>query len=232
MQTTEHTDTTLVDAFRPELPKVKAPASLSRRTVRLIMVVEGGNDIRFLKRVSRVLHEADPAIPDLKELEQSGTLLFLPTAGSNLRFWTDRLAGLGIPELHLYDRESVPEFYDRQAAAAIVNLRPGCRAFVTSKRTLENYLDPRAIYDARGLEVEFGEQDDVPKLVACQILERSRGPSWSSLPSRARRRLIASVKAWLNVEAVSRMSVERLAARDPAGDIRSWMNVITEMTRG
>ena len=71
MQTTEHTETTLVDPFLPQLQlqNVEFPASISRRTVRLIMVVEGGNDIRFLKRVSRVLHEADPAIPDLKAEE-------------------------------------------------------------------------------------------------------------------------------------------------------------------
>ena len=232
MQTTEHADTKLVAPLLPQLPKVESPASLPRRTVRLIMVVEGGGDIRALKRFSRVLHQADPGIPDLKELEQAGTLLFLPTAGSNLCFWTDRLAGLGISELHVYDRETPPVFYERQAAAALVNLRPGCRAFVTSKRALENYLDPQAIYEARGVDVEFGDQDDVPKLVACQILQRSGGAGWSNLPLRARRRLIASVKGWLNTEAASLMTVERLAARDPAGEIRSWMAAITAMTCG
>ncbi|MBI3860966.1 MAG: ATP-dependent endonuclease [Planctomycetia bacterium] len=218
------------DRSHPGHEVVGCPRSLLRRTVRLIVVVEGGNDIRFLKRISLILNAADPELPDLKALEHAGQLLFLPMGGSNVRYWTERLAGLGVPELHLYDHESVPEYYERQALAALVNLRPACRAFVSSKRSLENYLDRQAIREARGIDVEFGDHDDVAQIVAARFLESRGGPELPRLPSRARRRLIGSVKGWLNTEAVDRMTAQRLASRDPTGEVRMWMKAILKAT--
>ncbi len=43
-----------------------------------------------------------------------------------------------------------PETEIRREVAQVVNLRPGCHAFLTGKRSLENYLHSAAIYEARG----------------------------------------------------------------------------------
>lgn len=94
------------------------------------------------------------------------------------------------------------------------------------KRALENYLDPESLREARGVEVDFGDDDDVPQLVASQLLKQSGGPLRSELPSRGRRRLKNHVKRWINTAAVSRMTAQRLADRDPDCDIRLWLTTI------
>jgi hypothetical protein len=78
-------------------------------TVRLLVVVEGINDIDFLRRVSRILHRNDAALPDLADMESTGTVIFIPFGGSHIDVWSERLAPLQIPEFHLYDHELPPE---------------------------------------------------------------------------------------------------------------------------
>jgi hypothetical protein len=85
---------------------------------------------------------------------------------------------------------------------------------------------PEALREARGIDVAFGDDDDVPQLVAQRLLEQSGGPAWSQLPSRGRRRLKDRAKKWLNTEAVARMTADRLAKRDADGDIRLWLTAI------
>jgi hypothetical protein len=195
-------------------------------TVRLILVVEGGFDIQFLKRISHVLHADDSRLPELRTLEQSGIIAFLPSGGSNLCHWTHRLSGFGIPEFHVYDRELPPLTAERQHAADLVNRRHDCHAVLTGKRAMENYLDPQTLHEARGIDVKFGDEDDVAELVAQRMLEQSGGPAWAELPSRGRRRLKNRAKKWLNTEAVARMTADRLAQRDPDADIRLWLTTI------
>ncbi|MBI3864905.1 MAG: ATP-dependent endonuclease [Planctomycetia bacterium] len=203
--------------------------SARRHGVRLIVVVEGGFDIQFLKRISRILHDHDPQVPDLRALEDSGEILFLPIAGSNFLYWTHRLAGLGVPEFFILDREVSPLTEERERAAELVNQRPGCRAVMTSKRAMENYLDSQSLKEVRGIDVPFGDQDDVPRLAASALLQQAGGPDWSRLDSRSRRRLRNLAKRWLNTDAAERMTVERLAARDPVGEVWSWLMMIGEM---
>jgi hypothetical protein len=49
------------------------------------------------------------------------------------------------------------------------------------------------------------------------------------LSRRARRRLRDKAKKWLNRDAVERMTPERLAERDPAGEVISWLRMIAEL---
>jgi hypothetical protein len=110
--------------------------------VRILLVVEGMNDIAFLRRISLVLHDADGSLPNLAEMEQRGELIFVPFGGGHVRAWSDRLAPLARPEFHLYDHELPPETDLRREAAATVNRRSRCKAVVTNKRCLENFLHP------------------------------------------------------------------------------------------
>lgn len=60
---------------------------------------------------------------------------------------------------------------------------------VTTKRAMENYLHPRAILEARGVEVEFSDQDDVADVVARTCYEqRPHSTPWEVLPLRSRKR--------------------------------------------
>jgi hypothetical protein len=195
--------------------------------------VEGTHDIEFLRRMSALLHAAEPRLPELAALERQGKLMFVPFGGGDSLSWTVRLAGLQRREFHVYDRDVPPATEARQRAAELVNWRPGCCAVVTNKRSLENYLDPRAVFEASGLEVAFSDDDHVADLVARAQYARLDPPQpWDELPARNRKRRRDKVKKWFNTKAVERMTPERLCQRDPDGEIRSWLERIGQLARG
>ncbi len=196
----------------------------------IFLVVEGINDIQFLRRISAILHIDDPNLPNLAEMELRGELIFVPFGGGDVSLWTHRLAGLGRAEFHLYDREMPPETESRQRIADAVNRRPRCRAVLTKKRNLENYLAPSAISEAGAVDITFADCDDVAELVARQMHMRLDGqPPWNDIPARTCRRRCHRVKKWLNTRAVERMTSGRLAERDPAGEVRCWLATIARM---
>jgi hypothetical protein len=198
----------------------------------VLVVLEGGNDIEFLRRASAILKADDDALPDLSHLERRGRIVFVPFGGDP-RNWVFRFAGLGSTEFHLYDRELPPATEIRRESARIINLRPGCRAAITSKRSIENYLHWDAILEVRGIEVQFSDDDDVADLVAERcFLRHHPGERWNELSARTRRRLRNRAKSWLNTLAVDRMSVARFAERDPVGELRGWLRMIAELAEG
>ena len=200
---------------------------------KLFVVVEGINDVQFLRRISPILHIDDPGLPNLAEMELRGELIFVPFGGGDVSLWTDRLAGLGRAEFHLYDREMPPETESRQRIADAVNRRPRCRAVLTKKRNLESYLAPSAIREAGAVDITFSDHDDVAELVARQMHGRLAGqPLWENLPARTRKRRRDRVKKWLNTRAVERMTPRRLAERDPEAEIRSWLATVARLAGG
>lgn len=195
--------------------------------VRILLVVEGTNDIEFLRRTSALLHADDPSLPHLADMEQQGMLIFVPFGGGHVRAWMHRLAPLGKPEFHLYDHELPPETDHRLEAAEAINRRPHCRAVLTSKRSLENYLHPEAIRTAGEIEVDFDDFDPAAEMVAKQRHQRSLVETpWELLTRRARGRLTHRAKRWLNTKAADHMTVDLLRERDPDGDIISWLKTI------
>ena len=205
-------------------------ASRPGSQAKLLVVVEGSHDVVFLRTLSRILHAADPAIPDLEPLEQAGELVLLPFGGGEVLAWAERLAAIGLPEVHIYDRESPPETELRRQAAALVNRRRHCRAYLTSKRSLENYIHPSCIREISGLELVYGDDDDVADLVARACHKRlNKSPAWNALPARARKRFCERAKKWLNRLAVQRMTPDLLAEQDACGEIREWLAAIAEL---
>jgi len=197
----------------------------------VIVVVEGKNDICFLKHVSRLLHGTNAALPNLAAWEEAGRLLFVPCGGA-LDNWADRLGPLGLPEFHLYDRdrELPPETQRRREAVTRINGRPDCYAALTSKRSLENYLHPAAISAAGGLRIEFGDFDPVGELVARRRYESLGGATaWQLLSRRARKRMTNRAKGWLNTEAVGRMTFDELSHQDPDAEIAGWLAAIANL---
>jgi hypothetical protein len=196
----------------------------------LIIVVEGRNDVEFLRRISTILHVADDDVPNLRSLEHRGKLLFVPAGGGELQTWACRLAPLKKAEFHLYDLEASPASELHLAAVQLVNSRRHCRAALTSKRSLENYLHPEAIFEVSGIQIEVNDHADVAELVARQrFLSQHPKINWIAIAARCRARLRNSAKRWLNRAAVDRMTVDRLATRDPTDEIRGWLATIAEM---
>jgi len=215
----------------------RRPASTSNPNTgspptRLFVLVEGVNDAHFLRRISAMLHAHQPDLPDLAASERSGDILFVPTGGGDLLPWTYRLASIGLAEFFLLDRETPPVTQARQQLAQIVNLRPRCRAFITAKRSLENYLHSAAIREAIGVTITFGDDDPVAELVTRQVYQQSNSPTqWEDLSMRQRRRRRDRIKKLLNTAAAERMTIERLAERDPPGEVITWLKAIAELCR-
>lgn len=211
----------------------RPPPSAVSMGPKVIVVVEGAHDITFLKRISAMLHGHDPQLPDLAAMESRGELILLPFGGGDLWLWATRLARLGCAEFHLYDRESSPETELRQQVADVVNLRPRCRAVLTGKRSMENYLHPTAIREVSGLALSFTDDDSVADLAAAERYTQQGGqPPWEELEPRVRKRRRNRAKKWLHTKAADRMTPRLLAESDPEGEVISWLQAIACLADG
>ena len=192
----------------------------------VLVVVEGINDVEFLRRISAMLHEHNSNVPDLAAREASGGLVFLPIGGG-VTAWSDRLAPISCPEFHIYDREMPPETVLRQQVIGRIKSRPGCHGVLTRMRSLENYLHPDAVLAAGGPKVDFGKDDSVPEVVAkTAFCARYPQVPWDTLKRRSQKRLSNRAKKWLNTRAVACMTRQLLRASDQQGDIVSWLAII------
>ncbi len=197
--------------------------------VRVLVVVEGAHDIEFLTRISTLLHSAHPTLPDLAAMERDRELIFLPIGG-HPRAWLRRLAPLQLSEFHLYDGEMPPEREQREEFISQINQRIRCRAVLTRKRSLENYLHPQAIQAVADITLEFGDHDCVASEVAQRVFDsRHADYSWKQLTRRIRVRLRNRAKHWLNTSAVEQMTLPLLQERDPDGEIISWLETIGQL---
>lgn len=191
----------------------------------LLLVLEGANDIDFLLRLTARLHLEASDLPNLPALVHHGRVIPLPLGGGDAATWPLRFARLGYPEFHLYDREQDAEIAIRLQAIEKVNRRPDCCGFVTRKRSLENYLHPAAIAAAGEAEVGFGDEESVAEVVA-----RARRPEdWTALSWRRRRQLVQQTKRRLNTVAVEQMNLQRLAERDPEGEVLDWLRTLQRL---
>ncbi len=194
----------------------------------VLVVVEGPFDIEFLKRISTMLADGIEGLADLADMERRRELVFFPVGGAPWP-WIDRLAAFGLPEFHLYDREAPPATEWRARAADAVNLRSRCQAVLTTKRSLENYLHPHAIAQACGIDVQFGDHEQVADLIAERMHDEQSPKPWGQLPRRTQARRRNRVKRWLHTKAVDCMTVDRLAQRDPQGEVISWIKSIARL---
>jgi hypothetical protein len=214
---------------RPRLPQPCESTPVRESwELQAVVVVEGVHDIEFLKWISRLLGARDPSLSDLCQLESAGRIAFVVNNGGSTSF-PNGLNSNGPREFHLLDREAGPTAVQREARLRALQARPNCRAFLTTKRAIENYLHPDAIREARDLEVSFGDFEDVGEIVARTGFEQTNAADWEALSRRARRRLRDKAKRWLNREAVDRMTSQRLAERDPDGEVLGWLRTIAQL---
>lgn len=200
------------------------------KSTRILLVVEGANDTSFLLALADRLAENSAECAAFLQAIAIGHVIPMPVGGGDPTQWPSRFASLNLTEFHLYDREADAETNLRLAAMEALNQRPGCQGFVTTRRSLENYLHPAAIAAAGGGEISFGEQDSVPKLLARSWFEKPPGArSWTELPFRRQKRRIAKAKRWLNTRAVRCMTSALLSEADPQGEVLGWFRCLTSL---
>ncbi len=203
-----------------------------RDSIQKLIYVEGYHDINALFGYSKILFDNDET---LINLEESDSVAFVIAGGSALKFYIDYkyLSGLGKSEFHLYDND-VEEY--RQYVKKINDEgNPRKIAFNTTKRELENYLTKEAIEEAfadNGLVIEipnFGDEDDVPMLVAKTIHESNSTSSWIELEESQQKRKESRIKKILNTQAVHKMTIERLENNNCKEEIESWLKTLNEL---
>lgn len=200
---------------------------LPDKRVKLLLFVEGANDVAFLKRISKILNAKNDKFPNL---ENDPRIAFVPSGGSNLQDWVTAyyLQGLGLPEVHIYDRDDVSSPKYKSAIDKVNGRENGDFAAHTSKREMENYIHPEAIKTVMGISVSFGDDEDVPMLVAEQIHNASGSEiSWSSLDAKKKREKESAAKKRLNREVLDVMTLKHLEQMDTKGEIEDWMTKIS-----
>ena len=189
----------------------------------VLVCAEGPHDLRFLKRINRTLREENDAVMDVFG---DPRVAFVVLGGSTLMEWVNQryLKNLGLPEVHIYDRD-LPDGngkYEHQAAADEVNGRnDGSVAFLTEKREMENYLHLDAINDVlepmlgSPLEFDLTDDCDVENEIKKLLGERK------TIPRR-------KIKRWLNEDVAERMTPARLRERGGYDEIRKWFDEIAK----
>ena len=196
------------------LPDITPPLA-PYRNIRLIVCVEGVNDILFLQTLTTALHKTQPEIRPILSCQD---VMVLPMGGSSLQEWVNHnyLRKLGIPEYHIYDSDCVNA---HQRECDIVNQRTdGSSARMTSRREMENYIHPDAIRKVYDADFEINDETDVPNIISDYL--RVRG-----LPGCTQ----GVVKKKLNGEATRYMTLELLKEWDQRNEVLSWICDIMQL---
>ncbi|MGH8529786.1 MAG: ATP-binding protein [Nevskiales bacterium] len=238
-QNADKTRETLVGGGTTNRLFAKTLGVLPDNSIKLFIGVEGRHDIFFLKSIAKILKAAGGDVLDLEQMELDGELIFFPLGGSSLALWTSRLEPLSRPEFHLYDRDHQPPTAAKyQAQADEVNQRDRCKAVITAKKEMENYLQYAAINEAYakhgidlGLTVNFADFDDVPVAVAKRVHAASGSlHAWAALSQDKREGKVSRAKAQLNNVAASLMTKHRLDEIDSNGDVVGWFAEMKMLT--
>lgn len=187
---------------------------LPDKRVKVLLYVEGPNDVSFLEHISKLTGHID--------LTNDPRVAFVVTGGGNLKHWVNSqyLRGLKLPEIHFYDRDNDHQYAQHVAA---VNARGAPHwGTLTGKREAENYLHPEAVLAATQVVIAIDDDGDIPLLYAQTVhAQAPNARPWEEIDAEKVKKKCSTAKKRLCVEAASQMTLAMLQARDPARDIES-----------
>jgi predicted ATP-dependent endonuclease of OLD family len=176
--------------------------------VRVMICVEGINDFRFLRNISHTLHQSDNSLPDLSN---DPKFAIVPMNGGNLRDFVNLhiFKYLMKPEFHIYDQDDGGT-YRREANTVNARTDRSC-AVQTTKRTIENYINPAAFARKAGFEIEITNDNNPVELCNGRLGTKNE------------------TKMFLNGEVAEEMTAEEIDERDGSGEIRGWLSQLAEL---
>lgn len=194
---------------------------------RLLICVEGPNDVVFFRTISSLVNQTRNDLPDLSTNDR---VAIFPLGGGTLKDWVthDYLSGLGLPQYHIYDLDDAanPPYQPQRDA---VRAKGGQNwAELTVKRETENYLHPNCIQAIYGFAVAFGDMDDVPEIVASTQHNANSPNPWNTLDDEKKKKKISNAKRRLNKDVTAVMTWVDLQASDANGDIIRWLENIRD----
>lgn len=182
---------------------------LPDNNVKVLICVEGKNDVRFLKHISHTLNYADKSIVDLGS---DPRFVFIPMNGNNLRDIVNLhiFKNFGKPEFHLYDRDDTGTYVDK--IKEVNSRKDGSIALQTQKRYMESYVHADVITRVKGVTVVINDTDDYIDQL-CSFLKVKK----------------AEAKAILADEVAPHMTVHEIDERDGQGEVRNWFKQLLKM---
>ena len=190
--------------------------------VKVLVCVEGPNDVTALKCLSSALHAEDPSIIDLSSDER---VAFVVLGGSTLKHWVTNhyLRPLKRLEAHIYDSDekkyakSVSEVNDR---------KNGSWAIQTLKHEMESYLHADAVKAAFGIDIIITDHPDidnkaVPKIFA-EAFSATKPHYDGILGDDKAKRMLAE-------KAFPCMTAQMIKERDPDGEVIGWFRNIEKL---
>lgn len=209
-----------------------------KNKVKVLIFVEGENDINGLIGLSKIMNAHDENIICLENNDQ---IAFIPTGGSQLKFYIEKkyLDGLLQAQVHLYDSD-IPSYI---ASVEALNNEMNAKkfGFNTVKIELENYLHHDAInecYQHLNINLaltEIVDNEDVPEKVAIAVHSVTSDTVWNAInpdpvkTEEKQKKKVAKAKRILNTLAIERMTVDRIIERGGYAEIKSWLEKINEM---
>jgi len=122
------------------------PEASQNLTAKVAVAVEGPTDIDALISFSKVLVSSG----NIGDFDY-GAVFWTIGGGETLKDWVERryLDRIGIPQIYFFDSdrtsENLPVDKDKLDRINEIKKRPNCNAFLSRKRTIENYAHPDAI---------------------------------------------------------------------------------------
>lgn len=206
-----------------------------KNKVKVLIFVEGENDVNALKGLSKLLNANDENIINL---ENNEAVAFIPTGGSQLKFYIEKkyLDGLLQSQVHIYDSDK-PDYIQSVADlnAEGIDTKVG---FNTVKVELENYLHHEAViecYQDLNINItltDITDGEDVPMKVAMAVHQETSETDWASInpdpvkTEEKQKKKISKAKRQLNNLAIEKMTIERLTERGGFDEIKGWLDTI------
>lgn len=191
---------------------------LPTATSKIIICVEGDNDVNFLLNINQSIDDFKNII-DLKKEKIS----FIPMHGSNLITWInkDYLKGSNIIEFHLYDNDK-KEY--NQLIQEISTANDGRRYGLNTKMLeMENYIHPRLIKEE--FDIEFSEdlsswgRFDIPQFLLDKV----------KLDVAVVSERLKCIKRILNCKVSKKITKEHLNEIGVFNEVESWFHKIKEL---
>lgn len=187
-------------------------------TSKLVICVEGENDIKFITNLNQNIDEFKGII-DLKEEEIS----IIPLSGSNLVQWVNKnyLGKSNVTEFHLYDGDR--EDYKQKIRE--IESENDSRRFgkVTQRREMENYIPLKLIEEEFSVKLtqiaDNRENCDIPKHLV--------GVTKKEIKCCEEREKV--IKAILNGRVSEKITKEMLIEDGSYEEIKSWFEFIKEL---
>lgn len=183
---------------------------------KLIVCVEGENDISFLKNINQNIEDLKEII-DLKE----NNISIMDLGGSRLKKWIDNhhLNDSNIMEIHIYDSDigSKSTNQYKQYCEKVNNRDNKSIGFLTKKRELENYIHKSLIEKEFNIDmssISDWNVEDIPSFIHNKSKNIDK----------------KSIKNILNEKLSKQITKDLLEELDSFDEIKSWFEKIRELS--